>query len=155
MVGVVSPGSAAEQAGIKPNDLIVSLDTKQEPNWQDVYLITGTNAGRPVPIVLSRNGQKIETSITPKLDERSGTGEPGMLPSIRTVVQDLRPGYPAVAAGLKPNDEIVGVNGVDLQTSGKSLQETIQGIAEKTFPLNGAKGWQEDGSAGFPDCRRW
>src|SRR5580700_3553803 len=39
VIGVVSPGSAAEKAGIHPNDLVVSLDTKAKPNWQDIIMI--------------------------------------------------------------------------------------------------------------------
>src|SRR5262245_44661252 len=36
VVGIIEPGSPADQAGIKPGDQIVSFAGKQRPNWQDV-----------------------------------------------------------------------------------------------------------------------
>jgi len=135
VVGLVTSGSAAEQAGIQVHDRILMMESKEKPNWQDIGLIIGTNPSRPIPVVVDRSGQRIETTITPKLDERYGTGEAGMGPLVRTIVKELRPGLPAEAAGMKPNDEIVAVKGVDLRTNGKSIQETIQGVPESTFPL--------------------
>jgi regulator of sigma E protease len=135
VVGIVTPNSPAAAAGIQLNDHIVSMNGKDKPNWQDIGLIIGTNPARVIPIVLERNGERVETAITPKVDERYGTGEAGMGPLVRTIVRTVNAGYPAEKAGMMPNDEIVAVNGIDLRTNGKSIQETIQGIPEATFPL--------------------
>ena len=135
VVGIVTPDSPAAQAGIQVNDRIAAMDGKVDPNWQDIGLIIGTNPSRALSLTLERAGQKIETTLTPKVDERQGTGEAGMGPLIRTVVKDIRPGSPAAAAGMQPNDEIVAVNGIDLRTSGKTIQETIQSISQDTFPI--------------------
>src|SRR5207247_10728032 len=40
-----------------------------------------------------------------------------------------------MAAGVKPGDEIIRVNGVDLRNSGRSIQQAIQETSEKTFPI--------------------
>src|SRR3954463_10763780 len=80
VIGFIKPGSPAATAGIQMDDRIVQLDGKINPKWQDVSLIIGTNAGRSLPLVLERNGQKIETNITPSRDERDGSGEVGMGP---------------------------------------------------------------------------
>ena len=135
VVGIVNPGSPADQAGIKVADQIVAIDGKQKPNWQNIGLILGTNPGRAISISVERHGQRIDTSITPILDDRSGMGEPGMGPLIRTVVKEVRAGGPAAAAGVKPNDEIVAVNGVDLGSSGKQLTDAIQSVPSKNFPI--------------------
>ena len=74
--------------------------------------------------------------MTPIPEGRSESGFSGMGPHIRTVVRRVHPGLPAEAAGLKAGDEIVSVNGIDLRTSGLSIQETIQEISEPTFPLS-------------------
>ena len=40
-----------------------------------------------------------------------------------------------MAAGVKPGDEIIRVNGVDLRNSGRTIQQAIQETTEKTFPI--------------------
>src|SRR3989441_11064046 len=54
----VEPGSPADKANIKPGDVIVSLDGKENPTWQDVFNTTLTRAGARLPVVVERNGQK-------------------------------------------------------------------------------------------------
>src|SRR6476659_4613261 len=104
VVGFVKPDSPAASSGIQSQDRIVQLDGKVNPKWQDVSLIVGTNAGRTLAMVLDRQEQKIETTITPSRDERDGTGEVGMGPVMHTFVRELTPGYPAASAGLQIGD---------------------------------------------------
>jgi regulator of sigma E protease len=73
--------------------------------------------------------------VTPDRKGREEAGDVGMFPVIRTIVQDVQPNSPAARAGVKPGDEIIRVNGVDLRTSGRTLQQTIQQMTEKTFPI--------------------
>src|SRR5213083_2289709 len=54
VIGVVEPGSPANNVGIKPGDEIVSFDGKERPDWQDVQDRILTNAGRQLPIVVER-----------------------------------------------------------------------------------------------------
>jgi regulator of sigma E protease len=55
-------------------------------------------------------------------------------------VQDVQPNSPAFKAGVKPGDEIIRVNGTDLRTSGRTLQQAIQQMTEKTFPITVLRG---------------
>lgn len=135
VINVVEPGSPADRAGIKPGDQIVSFDGKEKPDWQDVQNAVLTSPGRPLPIVVERSGKRLELTVTPDRKGREEAGDVGMFPVIRTLVQDVQPKSPALRAGVKPGDEIIRVNGVDLRTSGRSLQQTIQQITEKTFPI--------------------
>src|SRR5207253_2985633 len=73
--------------------------------------------------------------LTPERRGREEAGDVGMFPVFRTLVQDVQPDTPALKAGIKPGDEIIRVNGVDLRTSGRTLQQTIQQIAAGTFPI--------------------
>jgi RIP metalloprotease RseP len=59
---------------------------------------------------------------------------------IRTIVQDVQANSPAARAGVKPGDEIIRVNGIDLRTSGRTLQQTIQQMKETTFPITVVRG---------------
>jgi regulator of sigma E protease len=135
VIGVVRDGSPADQAGLLPGDLIMSFDGKENPNWQDVEARVLTNPNKALPITIERQGQRLDFSVTPIPEGRSETGFSGMGPHIRVVVRGVHAGSPAESAGLRPSDEIINVNGIDLRTSGLSIQETIQGISEPTFPL--------------------
>src|SRR5438128_12399094 len=66
VIGIVEPGSPAEKAGLQPGDLVVSLDDKEKPDWQAVQNDFLTSPGRTLPIVLERNGRRIETTVTPE-----------------------------------------------------------------------------------------
>ena len=140
VINVVEPGSPADKAGIKPGDQIVSLDGKQKPDWQDVQNTVVTSPGRALPILVERSGKRLNLTVTPERKGREEAGDIGMFPVIRTIVQDVQPNSPASAAGVQPGDEIVRVNGVDLRTSGRLLQQTIQQTAAKTFPITVLRG---------------
>ena len=135
VIGIVEPGSPAEKAGLQPGDLVVSLDDKEKPDWQAVQNDFLTSPGRTLPIVIERAGRRIQTTITPERRGREEAGYAGMLPVIRTVVRAVQPNSPAMAAGVKPGDEIIRVNGVDLRNSGRTIQQAIQETSEKTFPI--------------------
>src|SRR5215813_1103764 len=135
VIGIVEQGSPAEKAGLKPGDLVVSLDGKEKPDWQAVQNDILTSHGRTIPIVVERAGRRIQTTITPERRGREDAGYAGMLPVIRTVVRAVQPNSPAMAAGVKPGDEIIRVIGVDLRNSGRTIQQAIQETTEKTFPI--------------------
>jgi len=135
VIGIVEPGSPAEKAGLQPGDLVVSLDGKEKPDWQAVQNDFLTSPGHTLPIVIERAGRRIQTNITPERRGREDAGYAGMLPVIRTVVRAVQPNSPAMAAGVKPGDEIIRVNGVDLRNSGRTIQQAIQETSEKTFPI--------------------
>src|SRR2546427_6583783 len=143
VIGIVEPGSPAEKAGLKPGDQIASLDGKEKPDWQAAQNDFRPGLGRSLPIVVEREGRRIETTVTPERRGREEAGYVGMLPVIRTVVRAVQPNSPAMAAGLKSGDEIIQVNGIDLRNSGKTIQQSIQETTDKTFPITILRNGQE------------
>jgi regulator of sigma E protease len=135
VVGIVEAGSPADKAGLKPGDQIVSLDGKEKADWQAVENDVLTSPGRPLPIVIERAGRRMQLTLTPERRGREEAGYVGMLPVYRTVVRAVQPNSPAMAAGIKPGDEITKVNGIDLHNNGKTIQQAIQETTEKTFPI--------------------
>jgi regulator of sigma E protease len=140
VVNIVDPGSPAELAGIRPGDQIASFGGKNKPDWQDVQNTVLINPGRSLPITIERNGTKLNLTVTPEKRGREEAGDVGMYPVIRTVVGSVLANSPAERAGLKSGDEIIRVNGQDLRTSGRTLQQTIQKMPEKTFPITVLRG---------------
>jgi regulator of sigma E protease len=87
VINVVDPGSPAEKAGIKPGDQIVSLDGKEKPDWQDVQSTVLTSPGRPLPIVVERDGKQLNFTLTPERRGREQAGDVGLSPSYSTLVR--------------------------------------------------------------------
>jgi len=67
--GEVRAGTPAAMAGIQPGDRFVSLDGQEVDRFEDMMRIISINPGQPVTIVIQRDGQKLEKSVTPKIIE--------------------------------------------------------------------------------------
>src|SRR5215470_9444148 len=64
-VGVVEKDSAAAAAGIQVGDTITAIEGKASPTWQDLENRTLTHPEKPLAVTLDRQGQTIQTSLTP------------------------------------------------------------------------------------------
>jgi regulator of sigma E protease len=68
-VGQVQPGSAAEQGGIHPGDVIVSIDGSAVQRFEDVQQIVRLNPGVPMTIGVRRDGKEQTLNVTPSRTE--------------------------------------------------------------------------------------
>jgi regulator of sigma E protease len=66
VVGRVVDGSAAEQAGLAPGDVFVSLNGKPTPTFDDVRRVVMANPGVKLPLVVRRDGRAVSLTITPQ-----------------------------------------------------------------------------------------
>jgi regulator of sigma E protease len=66
-VGDLTPGSAAEKAGFKPGDLVVSINGDAIESFADMQQIVSVSADEPLVIVVERGGEKITLHATPTL----------------------------------------------------------------------------------------
>jgi regulator of sigma E protease len=70
-VGLIVPGSPAEQAGLRPDDAILRIGDKPVESFGDIpALVTAAN-GQPLAFEIWRDGQPLHVTITPRDD---GTG---------------------------------------------------------------------------------
>lgn len=82
-VGALTDDSAAKGI-LEPGDVIVSVDGKSVTSVLDMRaVIAASGAGKPLPIEIERNGEKMSVSVTPKLsDENPPAPIVGVYPSI-------------------------------------------------------------------------
>jgi regulator of sigma E protease len=127
----IVPGGAAEAAGLKPGDRIVSFDGNVNPKWKTIADDALLSPGQPLPLEIERNGQKLSLTITPTphTEEGETVGFLGFLPdygNVPIVVRAVEPNTPAAEAGLRIGDRIVSVNGEAV----KSAEQVTQFIRE-------------------------
>ena len=159
-VGDVDPASPAAQAKIQPGDLIRRFGAQENPKWEDVDFKILTTVNEAIPLELERQGTIINTAITPIAKGPNRVGYAGWDPVAPGILESVDPGFPASKAGLKPGDEIVGIDGrkvyyfpsvayaiqtgngkpviLDVIRQGKEFQATLQPIYGE---MHGEKRW--------------
>jgi S1-C subfamily serine protease len=66
-VSSVAPGSPAEIAGIKPGDVMTSLDGRWTTTITDAYeAASSVSPGTPSPVVVLRDGEEVAVTVTPR-----------------------------------------------------------------------------------------
>src|SRR6185436_20163674 len=93
----VIPGGAAEKAGLKSGDRIISFNGADNPDWQAIESDGMLSPGRDLPVVVKRGDQTVSLTLRPT--PRTEYGETaGLL--------DFTPdngGYPVEIKAVTPN----------------------------------------------------
>jgi regulator of sigma E protease len=137
----VSPGSAAEQAGLKAGDVVTRFANTANPDYQQFHDVAGDSENQTVPIAVDRNGAAIQTSIhlpasiDPLHYDLSKAGLFVQYGQSPIGIEQVSPDSPAQRAGLQPGDKIVSVDGhqfhtvmplVDYMQAGKGKPLTLE-----------------------------
>ncbi|MFT6464211.1 sigma E protease regulator RseP [Halopseudomonas sp.] len=73
LLGEISPDGAAEAAGLRSGDLIVSIDGEPVDNWLDqVVPAIQASPGEPLEIGIERDGQPMLLTVTPQSRDQGG-----------------------------------------------------------------------------------
>jgi regulator of sigma E protease len=134
VIGHVLPDSPAAKAGIQDGDLIVKLDGKSNPSWEDVDLKEVSSAYQPMYLTLERDGKRYDATVVPTLSERTGIGFAGWDERGEVQLGAVESGYPAEKAGLQKGDLLVSVNGQPIHSISK-FQELTRNSGGKPIPI--------------------
>ncbi len=120
IIGKVTNGSPAQQAGLVQGDKIVAIDGEEVKSWNDVSLAIIDNPNKQLEFTLG-NGDKV--FITPSAQKVSDIfGDPTDVGTIGAdlyvapIIGSLSPDYPAEQAGLQIGDKILTVDGIPMDT---------------------------------------
>src|SRR6201987_2176091 len=113
-VGQVQPGSAAEQGGMLPGDVILKIDGRAVHRFEDVQQEVRLNPNVPMTIVVRRDGEEKTLHVTPsrtELTDRFGNHyEIGFLGISRSGMEYVKrdPATAVVQAGTETWDLTAG-----------------------------------------------
>jgi len=141
-VGYIKPGSPAEKAGVQLGDVIIQVENKQGPTWEDIVLREVVSADKPMPMLVRRNGEELRVVVTPELDEKTGVGSAGWAEQTEIEVGGLLPGMEAEKKGLRTGDVLVSVNGTPIRTA-YSIHETLAAAGGQPVDLTYRRGGEQ------------
>jgi regulator of sigma E protease len=121
-VGWVDENSPAAKAGIKAGDLIVRIDGFSNPLWEDTNAKIAISPAQPLPVVIKRGNETLNTTVVPDTVGPERRGEAGLEPAGGVTVNAIEPEMPAYKAGIRQGDEILAVNGIGLHFVGDLTQ---------------------------------
>jgi len=119
----VAEGSAAAAAGLKPGDVILKVDDAPVANvLRLAAIISMYPEGHDVKLTVKRDGAEAVLGATLVAPKRIPIGMSLVRPrgnDFTVRVDEVQEGSPAATAGLKPEDEILAVNGQRLEFQNK------------------------------------
>jgi regulator of sigma E protease len=124
VVYYINTGGAAQQAGLQQGDRVVTFNGIQNPTWETMSGDALLSPGKPIPIIVDRNGQQIPLTITPRAhtENNETAGFLDFVPDyggLPVMVGDVGVGSPAEAAGLKEGDRFISIGGEEVRSSGQ------------------------------------
>jgi len=137
VVSSIASGGAAESAGLRRGDRIVSFNGMEHPKWDTIRGDALLSPGQPLPVVVERNGERIPLTITPvpRTEDGETAGFLDFLPDygdVPVVLREVTPNSPASEAGLQPGDQILAIAGQPV----RSAEQVTRFVSEhKSEPI--------------------
>jgi regulator of sigma E protease len=134
VVKEIRPGQAAEAAGMRVGDRIVSFNGIEHPKWDRIRGDVLLSPERPLPIVVEREGQRVNLTLTPAKRVEGGEimGDMGFNPdygNLPIIVAGVTPDSPAAQSGLQRGDHIISIGGESVSSS-QQVVDYIKGHPE-------------------------
>jgi regulator of sigma E protease len=111
VIGQVTTGSPAEQAGLKAGDRVIAIDGQPVADWEFLLNEVLPKANKPITLGVRRDGQLVDVRVTPKGVGKFDAGDIGILPVMHPQITAVNGGEAAHKAGLQADDVIMAVAG--------------------------------------------
>jgi regulator of sigma E protease len=169
VVYYVQEGKAADLAGLQSGDRIISFNGTENPTWDIINGDALLSPGRPLPVIVNRNGQEISLTITPTTHTENGdaAGTLDFIPDyggLPVIVTGVGPGTPAEEAGLKENDRFITIGGEAVRSS-EQVTQYVRNHGNERIPITVERNGQTvqlttnerrvDGKLGFGVTERY
>src|SRR6476660_3272054 len=127
VISSMAVGGASEAAGLQRGDRIVAFNGIEHPKWDTIRGDALLSPGQPLPVVVERNGQRVQLQITPvaRTEDGETAGFLDFLPDygdVPVVVREVTPDSPASEAGLQVGDQLIAIAGQPVRSSEQVTQ---------------------------------
>ncbi|HWI59939.1 MAG TPA: RIP metalloprotease RseP, partial [Bacillota bacterium] len=112
ILGQVEPGTPEAQMGLRPGDRIVAVNGKLVKSWEDAQMIAAMAPTNRLPVTFEREGVRTTQLLPTKLNEQLGLKLLDLEPMEHPVIEEIKAGSAAEAAGLKKGDQVLSFAGV-------------------------------------------
>jgi regulator of sigma E protease len=124
VVNQVEQGGAADVAGLKAGDRIVTFDNEPRPTWRWMNVVATVKRTQSLPVTVERDGQRVTLSIRPTVTKEDGheIGDLDFQPDLGiqpVTVDKVIEGSPAEQSGLKSGDRIIALDGQAARNTGQ------------------------------------
>ncbi|MCX8029739.1 MAG: RIP metalloprotease RseP [Brevinematales bacterium] len=146
VIGSIIKGSPSEQAGLKENDIILSIDGRKINFFNEIGEILSEVGNKEVNIEVLRDGKRMVIKVKPSYDEKNKRYVIGIVPKISSneiVINEKKETNPLLAFYKSfnyANEKLVEViKGIQLLITGKvDVQSSIAGPIRLTYFLSTA-----------------
>lgn len=127
VVIAMASGGLSETAGLQRGDRIVAFNGIEHPKWDTIRGDALLSPGQPLPVVVERNGQRVQLQLTPvaRTEDGETAGFLDFMPDygdVPIVVREVTPDSPASEAGLQVGDQITAIGGQPVHSSEQVTQ---------------------------------
>ena len=142
----IQKGGAAELAGLKEGDRIISFNGIKNPTWEAISGDALLSPGRPLPVIVNRDGSEVSLTITPTTRTENGdaAGSLDFVPDYGgspVGVVAAEPGSPAAESGLQEDDRFISIGGENVRSSAQ-VTEYIRTHDAQKIPMTVNRGGQ-------------
>jgi len=129
MVRAVVENYPAEEAGIKPGDIILKVDGQPVYRQGDMQnIVNSVEEGTEITLLLLRNGEEIQTTVKTKFDQKQGQQVIGVY-TCWNILSQVDEGSPAYEAGIRDGDYIYSINGQQIYNE-ESISSALHSVGE-------------------------
>lgn len=107
VISSVAPGSPAEAAGLRANDLILRADETEILTIQNLQEYTNAHLGEAITLTIQRGGELVTITVVPRPSPPAGEGPMGIGLSPRTTIMHY-PWHEAIWSAVKQTVTLTG-----------------------------------------------
>jgi regulator of sigma E protease len=132
---IMGPAMNVALAVVLLGDRVLTVAGRETRTWEEFDIAIGSRPGRPVTVTVVRQDREQSLSVTPDAEGKFEIGRIGVFPKVHPRVQTVRHGDPAEAAGVKPGDVVIAVNGESVQLA-RQLSDAIGRHPDRPITLS-------------------